>query len=401
MATWRACTVAGFLVAMGVLVSVACERTARREAPTVTINDEKAPSDPERLPELLLDAEPDWTVVEDYLERQSAGGEPDGALPDAPTSRPDASRAIAAARAILAAGGLHAKTVEAAEFLILQVALDGDGDADEHVHAGAKALLEHAPGYGKWPRVLNRMHHRRALGAAVDDFFEYLASSAEDPVLRATGQYYVAAGFMRAANESLGATADARDLRQRALAAAAGLSAGVEQERFLGLIPNSRSESVTLAEAEADLIRSIKHGTVTGALPDLIGTRFDGAEDRLSSYRGRVVLLDFWATWCPPCRAALPKLRELVTELPADRFALLAVSVDEEPESVTRFMADEPMPWVNWHAGTEGEIAQLLRVSFFPTYVLVDEHGQILARSNELGEVRPLIEEALTEGGVQ
>lgn len=165
--------------------------------------------------------------------------------------------------------------------------------------------------------MLNRMHHRRALGTAVDDFFDYLASSAEDPVLRATGQYYVAAGFMSAANESLGATADARDLRRRALAAAAGLSAGVEQERFLGLIPNSRSESVTLAEAEADLIRSIRHGTVTGTLPDLIGTRFDGAKDRLSSYRGRVVLLDFWATWCPPCRAALPKLRELVAELPA------------------------------------------------------------------------------------
>ena len=78
MATWRACTDAGFLVAMGVLVSVACERTARREAPTVTINDEKLPSDPERILEPLPDANPDWTVVEDYLERQNAGGDPDG-----------------------------------------------------------------------------------------------------------------------------------------------------------------------------------------------------------------------------------------------------------------------------------------------------------------------------------
>ena len=399
MITRRACTVAGCLVAIGVLVSVACERTARREAPTVTINDEELPSDADRTAERFADAEPDWTVVEDYLEWQGAGAEPDGALPETATSRPDASRAIAAARAILEAGGLHPKTVEAAEFLILRVALDGDGDADQHAHAGAKALLEHAPGYGEWPRVLNRMHHRRALGAAVDAFFEDLASWAEDPVLRATGQYYVAAGLMRSANESLGTAADAEDLRQRALEAAVGLSAGVEQDRFLGTIPNSRSESVTLAEAEADLIRSIKHGTVAGTLPDLIGTRLDGAEDRLSSYRGRVVLLDFWATWCPPCRTALPKLRELVAELPADRFALIAVSVDEEPETASRFMADEPMPWVNWHAGTEGEIAQLLRVSFFPTYVLADEHGRILARSNVLEGFRPLIDEALAEGG--
>ncbi|MCY3842596.1 MAG: TlpA disulfide reductase family protein [Acidobacteria bacterium] len=151
-----------------------------------------------------------------------------------------------------------------------------------------------------------------------------------------------------------------------------------------------------MAEAEADLIRSIEHGTVAGTLPDLLGTRLAGGEERLSSYRGRVVLLDFWATWCPPCRTALPKLRELVAELPADRFALIAISVDEERETVARFLADEPMPWTIWHAGTEGEAAQLLRVSFFPTYVLADERGRVLARSNELEELRPLIDEALS-----
>ena len=381
MAT-RARAVGGVIVAASVLASVACERIVGREVPLVTRNAHFGP---------------EWGVVEDYTAAQGSGSASDGTLREASPSRPDASQAIAAALAILEIGGAHPKTVEAAEFLILQVDLDGIGEADQHVSAGARALLQHARDYGRWPRVLNRLHHRRALGPAVDAFFEDLASGSGDPALRATGQYYVAAGLMRSANAVPGATAAAEDLRRRAIEAAAGLSAGVERNPFLGIIPNHRSaEPITLAEAEADLIRSIEHGTVAGTLPDLLGTRLAGGEERLSSYRGRVVLLDFWATWCPPCRTALPKLRELVAELPADRFALIAISVDEERETVARFLADEPMPWTIWHAGTEGEAAQLLRVSFFPTYVLADERGRVLARSNELEELRPLIDEALS-----
>lgn len=67
---------------------------------------------------------------------------------------------------------------------------------------------------------------------------------------------------------------------------------------------------------------------------DMIGHQLDGTEDSLSAYRGRVVLIDFWATWCKPCVDALPELRELAAELPADRFTLLAISVDFDRETV-------------------------------------------------------------------
>ena len=122
-----------------------------------------------------------------------------------------------------------------------------------------------------------------------------------------------------------------------------------------------------------------------GTLPDVKGKRIDGVEECLSDYRGRVVLLDFWATWCRPCVAALPKLRELVAELPADRFALVAISVDEEFRTVTRFVQDEAMPWPNWHAGEGSDIAWLLQIEEFPTDVLVDERGKIVTRFFSLG----------------
>ncbi len=307
------------------------------------------------------------------------------------------------------------------------------------------------------PRMLSLMEGRRYYGfggestsPGIDAFLETLASEAEDAVLRAAARYYVAAGLMRAANGLWAADAFPRErgdsaalpqgaldaalqravaaqrvarraaarqraldaatlspalstdtsetdsARQAALNAATGLSAGIENARFDGYgtgVPRVR----TFAEAEADLIRSIRHGTVGGTLPELTGTRLDGTGEPLSAYRGRVVLLDFWATWCSPCVDALPELRKLVAELPADRFALLAISVDERRETVTRFLEDEPTPWMNWHTGFRHDIVRTLDVRTFPTYVLVDEQGRIVARHSGLTFLESLLR-ATVEG---
>jgi len=166
-------------------------------------------------------------------------------------------------------------------------------------------------------------------------------------------------------------------------------------ETIMEVHASGTPKSQTLAGAEAEF-RTIQGGT----LPDLAGTRLDGIEENLSDYRGRIVLLDFWATWCGPCVAALPKLRELVAKLPSDRFALIGISVDEEIGTVARFVEDEPMPWTHWHVGEKGDFARLLRIRTLPTYVLADENGKILTRT---GRLHPrfisLIEEAVDHLG--
>ena len=317
---------------------------------------------------------------------------------------PDVNRAVAAATAILDERGAHDKTIEAAEFLVMQA--HSGRNSDQHIYVGAKALVAYGSEYEKWPQVLSLMDSRRMffgppIGSAIDTFFKELAAEAEDPVLRANGKYYIATGFMHSANlQFLLPTEDREVMRQRALDSATGLSIGVEEEKFLGVHPDGTPFARTLAEAEADLLASIRQGTVGGTLPDVMGTRLDGLKEYLSDYRGRVVLLDFWATWCRPCVAALPNLRELVAELPADRFALIAISVDEELETVTGFIEDEPMPWTNWHAGKGSDLERLLQIKEFPTYVLIDEQGKILTRFNVLHGLLGLLTGSLIERAV-
>ncbi|MCY3964955.1 MAG: TlpA disulfide reductase family protein [Acidobacteria bacterium] len=364
----------------------------------------------------FADIGPDWGVVQKFLDWHQAS-----TADDHETSRPDPSEdpsiqpAVAAARAIIDQNGNHEKTVEAAQFLanllsFQEAAVFIPGN-DRHVDAGARALLAHAPHYEEWPQVLLQIHRVgeliariRSTPPATHGFLQKAASEASDPVLQSAARYFLADELMRSANDLSLSPEHREDRRRRALTMATGLMWGVEREEFL--VPAfGDSTSRTFADAEADLVHRIHHATVGGTLPDLTGTRFDGVHESLNAYQGRVLLLDFWATWCGPCLAALPDLRELVARLPADRFALLAISVDADLETATAFFKEDhviellnkqPVPWANWYAGVGSAIQWRLAVDAFPTYVLADHGGRILARTHELSEeFIALIDEAV------
>lgn len=300
---------------------------------------------------LIAHIGPEWAIVQDFRaerdafferRREATGG---NSSPISMDDMPSAVRAVAAARAILNAGGKHERVVEAAEFLVDFGSLAPP--SGRHL-AAARALVTHEPDYEDWPRVLGMLDMVRGFGgrgaapeSPVDVFFEDMASDAGNPILRAAAKYYSAAGLMRGANAPMSSEERAA-LRERAR----GLSAGVEDKTFGDPMRRDRgASSRTFTQAEADLIATIRHATVGGTLPEWTGRRMDGREEPLSAYRGSVLLLDFWATWCVPCIDALPELRQLVVDLPADRFALLSISVDEDLTTVIEFMTDEPMPW--------------------------------------------------------
>ena len=72
--------------------------------------------------------------------------------------------------------------------------------------------------------------------------------------------------------------------------------------------------------------------------------------------------------------------------MPDERFEILSISVDEEPDTVTEFQIDKPMPWANWHIGPNSVILKNWAVGAYPTYLLVDTDGTILARTHHLDD---------------
>jgi peroxiredoxin len=68
-----------------------------------------------------------------------------------------------------------------------------------------------------------------------------------------------------------------------------------------------------------------------------------GADVRLADFKGRPIVLNFWATWCGPCRAEIPALNEMVDRYKTDKLAVFGISVDDAPADLQQFMAQNPM----------------------------------------------------------
>ena len=333
-----------------------------------------------------LDADAAWHALADEIRDSDADAdEKERRREEELGEHPAIDAAVAAARAILAQGDAHDRLIDAAVFLAEHTA--GRDDTEELMLLGASTLESRAPEHEDWPILLRQIDFYVAPDANddVEQLFERLASGAPVATHRAAARYYQASRLMRRADD-LATDADARQrYRSEALALAEGLSAGVEDEVFVKS-RNSKRPPMTVRQAEEDFIYTFNFVSVGGTLPDVVGTRLDGSDASLSEYGDQVVLLDFWATWCPPCVGSLPDLRDLAASMPADRFELLSISVDAERDTVTEFQADEPMPWSNWHIGPDSEILKTWVIRGYPTYLLIDADGRVLARTHKFDE---------------
>jgi len=114
--------------------------------------------------------------------------------------------------------------------------------------------------------------------------------------------------------------------------------------------------------------------------PDFTATDINGNEVKLSDYRGEVVILDFWATWCGPCRMTIPRLIDLYTSRPKAK--LVSVNVwermteEERPAQIKEFAAGEGMVWDVWMAANE--VAKDYQVSGIPTFLVINPEGKIV-----------------------
>ncbi len=100
---------------------------------------------------------------------------------------------------------------------------------------------------------------------------------------------------------------------------------------------------------------------------------------QLSDYRGRVVFLDFWASWCPPCLLSLPAYDKMYREIDDPRFEIIAVNVDENTENGLEFLEDHPVSYPVM-ADPEGAIGKPYGIRSLPVSYLIGPAGRIVRK---------------------
>jgi thiol-disulfide isomerase/thioredoxin len=150
----------------------------------------------------------------------------------------------------------------------------------------------------------------------------------------------------------------------------------------------------TLRTKYADIYPDLSVGKPA---PEVVIEDLDGKKARLSALKGRVVVLDIWATWCGPCRGMIPHEREMVERLKDKPFTLVSVSADTEKKTLTNFLAKEKMPWTHWWNGEDGGIVEEWEVDHFPTIYVIDAKGIIRHKELRGEELEKAVNDLLKE----
>lgn len=136
--------------------------------------------------------------------------------------------------------------------------------------------------------------------------------------------------------------------------------------------------------ADAKLLQSFPNPLNNAAGTDLSGQTVptvtlksaDGKLVSLDSFRGKPVLLDFWATWCPPCVKGLPQLAQIYQETKDKGLVLLTVDTDEDAKNAADLLAKGGYPWQNFH--DSGDVSDAFGVNGIPRTLLIDANGKVV-----------------------
>jgi thiol-disulfide isomerase/thioredoxin len=110
--------------------------------------------------------------------------------------------------------------------------------------------------------------------------------------------------------------------------------------------------------------------------PPFAVTTIDGKQFSLDDLQGKVVLLDFWATWCGPCRAALPHMRDIARKFQDQPLVIVSVSLDDDEKKWREFVEKNEMTWPQYlDGGFDGPIAKLFDVHAIPHTFTIDSDG--------------------------
>ncbi len=132
------------------------------------------------------------------------------------------------------------------------------------------------------------------------------------------------------------------------------------------------------------------------AAPEISAIDVAGDSISLSQFQGKYVYLDFWASWCKPCREEIPYLEKLTKELEKDNIAVISVSVDEDKDAWSDVIRSKSMTGIQWLANKD-QVIGAYNLASIPRYMIIDPQGKIVSANAQRpsGEILKQIREAM------
>lgn len=118
----------------------------------------------------------------------------------------------------------------------------------------------------------------------------------------------------------------------------------------------------------------------------------------LGDFQGKYLLIDFWASWCPPCHAAVPFLKEAYAKQKANGFEILGVSLDKNQAAWEKAVASKELNWTQLRVDDEGaHITKLYSFNSIPYFVLLDPQGKVVAEGFQAKQLDEILTAAMTK----